>query len=58
MARQSQKGFIEIFSMPSNPFQTREDDDDIDIFGDECLEAHGAEIIETQTYFPESGKLL
>ena len=37
-----------------------EDDDmkDIDTFGDEYLEAHGAEIKETQTYFPESGRTI
>ena len=61
LARQSQKGFIEIFSMPSNPFQTRvdeADDEDIDTFGDEYLEAHSAEIKETRTYFPESGKTI
>jgi len=59
LARQS-KPFIEILSMPGNPFQTKSDevDDDIDTFEDEYLEAHGAEIIETQTYFPESGEAI
>ena len=63
LARQSQKGFIEVFSMPSNPFQTRVDkaddkDYDIDTFEDEYLEARGAKIVETQTYFPESGETI
>jgi len=62
LTRQS-KPFIGIFSMPGNPFQIKSDDaaddgDDIDTFGDEYLEAHGAEIKETQTYFPESGKTI
>jgi hypothetical protein len=47
--------------MPGNPFQTNsddavDDDDDIDTYEDEYLEAHGAEIKETQTYLPESGR--
>jgi hypothetical protein len=60
LARQL-KPFIGILSMPGNPFQTKSDDaddDDIDTFGDEYLEAYGAEIVETQTYFPESGETI
>jgi hypothetical protein len=60
LARQS-KPFIGIFSMSRNPFRTRADeadDEDIDTFEDEYLEAHGAEIKETQTYFPESGRTI
>ena len=62
LTRQS-KPFIGIFRMPGNPFHTRadeadDDDNDIDTFGDEYLEAHGAEIKETQTYFPESGETI
>ena len=60
LARQS-KPFIGIFSMPGNPFQTKSDKadyDDIDTYEDEYLEAHGAEIKETQTYFPESGRTI
>ena len=61
LTRQS-KPFIGIFSMPGNPFQTSadeaDDDNDIDTFGDEYLESLGAEIKETQTYFPESGRTI
>ena len=62
MIRQIQKPFIGIFSMPGNLFQTTSNeacyDDDMDTFGDEYLESLGADIKETQTYFPESGRTI
>jgi hypothetical protein len=48
--------------MPGNLFQTTSNeacyDDDMDTFGDEYLESLGADIKETQTYFPESGRTI
>jgi hypothetical protein len=44
--------------MEYNEGMVADDDYDVDTFGDEYLEAHGAEIKETQTYFPESGRTI
>ena len=60
MSRQS-KPFIEVFSTLGNPFQTSSyeaDDDNIEVFEDKYLEAHGAKIKETQIYFPESRRTI